>query len=527
MNKTKIQEKNTKKSFVSFLKKYCPTSCSDIYGNDAQMKSITIWLKKYDENKNIFINDPKKKKKTKKQNSEIQQELETEQDDDYDINMLDNYVPSKNKDDPHSCMLVIGSHGVGKTCSVLAVLKELKYDAKLINLTKMIAGKSKTITDITHKILRGDNIYDHLNEKHSKMAIVVDEIESAGSPVEKNFIINLLKNNELKWVCPIIFISNGKHSRMITQLKKVCNIVQFNPPVYDNMMKLIIKIGENENMKFANVDIAKKVIDHSQHDYRRLILIMEDLYHEFGRRSITEDNIEEFEEYSKKKDTNVHIFDAVSEMVTNYSGIEECLRSYDGEKVIIPLVMHQNFINFVINGSSDRSFDIAEKMADSISMGDTIEQYIYNDQNWDMQDVHGFFSCANPASVISTKKLSRKQYLSFPLDLNRTSIKKINHKNVINATNCLKNLEIMDFIYLNKLIRQLLKDKKYNECIDLFRGYNIRTETIESILKIDKINDVKFALSNSVKKQLGSTNNQKKQNDNKQDLRDDSQDDRE
>jgi hypothetical protein len=88
------------------------------------------------------------------------------------------------------------------------------------------------------------------------------------------------------------------------------------------------------------------------------------------------------------------------------------------------------------------------------------------------------------------------------MDLNRTSIRKINRRNVVNANACLKNFEIKDFIFANELIRNLIADGKYEECAELFNGYNATVENIESILKIDKINEAKSILPTTVKKKL-------------------------
>jgi hypothetical protein len=94
-----------------------------------------------------------------------------------------------------------------------------------------------------------------------------------------------------------------------------------------------------------------------------------------------------------------------------------------------------------------------------------------------------------------------KKSFDFPFDLNRTSIKNINKKNIVNSNQCLKNLEIKDFIFANKLVRNLLDDKKIKDIVDLFSGYNAKVENIESILKIDKITK-KTILTTSEKKEL-------------------------
>jgi hypothetical protein len=120
-----------------------------------------------------------------------------------------------------------------------------------------------------------------------------------------------------------------------------------------------------------------------------------------------------------------------------------------------------------------------------------------------MHEIHSFYSCVNPVYELSKLNITRSNIkVEYPKDLNKTSIKKINKKNIINSNNCLQNLEISDLIYINKLIRTLIKEEKYSECAKLFERYNIVVDNIESLLKIDKINETKHVISSSIKKKL-------------------------
>jgi hypothetical protein len=262
-------------------------------------------------------------------------------------------------------------------------------------------------------------------------------------------------------------------------------------------------------MHFKSEKIAGTIIEHCQKDFRRLLSILQDLQINYGKKNLDQEDVEEYCRLSKRKDTDVHIYKAAADMILNYQSIDECLRLYEGEKVIIPLVMHQNYIkcinNYLPNGN--KAFGLAHEIAGSIATGDLIENYIYSDQNWDMQEVHGFLTCANPSFKLSSEKLNANgehlsQSLNFPIDLNRTSIKRINHRNVVNSNMCLKNLEIKDFIYANRLIRRLIHDDKLEDCANLFDKYGAKVENIESVLKIDKINETKTVIPTQIKKKL-------------------------
>jgi hypothetical protein len=266
--------------------------------------------------------------------------------------------------------------------------------------------------------------------------------------------------------------------------------------------------------------VANKIIEHSQKDYRRLLFILQDLKLNY-KKDISQKIVDEYIVLSKKKDVDVDIYNATASLMMKYQSVDECARIYESEKVIMPLMMDQNYIKCLNTwGTSGKHYELASDIALSIAQGDLIENYIYSDQNWDMQDVHGFFTCVNPSFMMSNAKLNTceeevRAQMDFPLDLNKTSIKKINNKNVTNSRGCLKNFEISDFIYANKLIKKLIDDERADECATILKGYGAKVENVESMLKIDKINETKTTLASSVKKKFTQILGSNKPNKNK------------
>jgi hypothetical protein len=65
-------------------------------------------------------------------------------------------------------------------------------------------------------------------------------------------------------------------------------------------------------------------------------------------------------------------------------------------------------------------------------------------------------------------------------------------------------MSIDDYVMAVKLIRSLLEDGRDNECEEILRGYNLTSQGIMYILKMDKINgtrkDVPKNIEHKVKK---------------------------
>ena len=81
--------------------------------------------------------------------------------------------------------------------------------------------------------------------------------------------------------------------------------------------------------------------------------------------------------------------------------------------------------------------------------------------------------------------------LDFPMDLNRTSIQKINKKNILNANKCLNVMNIHDYIYINQIVRNMLNDGKNSECFNLGNGKGFSVKEVVDMAK--KVTGIDYA----------------------------------
>lgn len=447
----------------SWLDKYKPVKISDISTNLAASKAIQAWLHDYDK---MRVSKDEKKVKGQKKNKNIK-----------------------------SCMTISGNHGIGKTTTVNVILKDLGYSA--INLDIDALKNSKNIEATIKKILKETNIMKILVntvQTKQKHAIIVDELEGISGQTEKTSLIQLQRLNDQNWYCPIIFIMNSQHNKFMSDIKKASLEVKMWPPYDSELEKILLKISNNENIQIKHKSVANKIIMHSQYDIRRLVTIMEDLKNTYSGKVILPEMMEEYcFSSNSKKDTDIDLYKATNELIYNYESVDNCLRLFETEKVLLPLMMQQNYIVALNNKKSN--YDLYLKISDLLSFGDVIENYIYGDQNWGMEDIHGFYTCAATSYYLHNNTQQIKPKLIFATDLNKTSIKKINKKNIINADKCFINMNISDYIYLGKLVRHLISKNNIEECVKIMKNYNIKLEHIESLLKIDKIEGSKSGLS--------------------------------
>jgi hypothetical protein len=234
-----------------------------------------------------------------------------------------------------------------------------------------------------------------------------------------------------------------------------------------------------------------------------------DLKCNFSNKVITQSMFEEYLKLSKKKDEDFDLFRATNKLLQGYKSIDECIRYYETDKVVLPLMVQQNYIECINSkigdmNSSDK-FDIACCISELLSEGDVVENYIYGDQNWDINEVHGYYTCVAP-SFLLTEKLKKEKYLqlAYPTDLNKASISKINKKNITNASKAFKNKNINDYIYINLIIRFLTSEDRIKECVDYLKDRDINIGNIESLMKVDKIKSKKTNLTLKQRKEISS-----------------------
>ena len=407
----------------------------------------------------------------------------------------------------NQAIIISGIHGIGKSLTIKLIFEELNYLIRIIYPNE--------IKD--HRIFDDFNdYYNHNNSIHSKinfkndnkkqLVLIFEETENITLTSEKKYIMDIFKENNKKKCFPLIFISNNQHSKLLNDLKKNCDEIQFNSPAKIDFLKLIKSICNEEKIKISNDDAVNILIEFCQKDIRRLINLLQEFSYNFNE--IKKEYVLDFINKSREKNIDIGLFDATGKILNNYLDYETILKLYESEKVLLPLMIHENYIRKVLNKCSDNWNDVLfnlVKISDSISRGDNIETSIYTDQNWYLQNIHGFYTCLNSSYWINKSNKANNidvKKIKFSSDLNKTSLKNINRKNITNLSKIIPNKSIYEILILNRICNYLILNNKENYIIELLSSYNkdISIKEIELCLKIDKTFDFKLLCSKDKKK---------------------------
>jgi DNA polymerase III delta prime subunit len=369
--------------------------------------------------------------------------------------------------------IIIGSIGVGKTLISKLLLKEAGYDY----IYYASSDEKK------------DDIYETvINNPKKKIGVIIDDTNRINLTNEKKNIINLFLLNEIHKKFPIILISNLTHSKFINKLiqKKHCPEIKFELPSDTSLKSIISKVCQGEKLTIIP-EVINKIIEYSQKDIRKCILILEDLYLTFGN-NIDDVKFKLYRTYTQRKDIDCGLLISNKNLMDNYRSIQSALKMYDKEKVLLPLMLFENYPLAIENKILDKKdkIDMIVKVINSLSIGDVIETNIYSDQNWYLQDTHGFFSCVKPSYDMISVNNKKFYNLNFSYDLNSVSIKNINRKNFMNIRNHLINFNNNDILYMHKIYKNQIKNKKTDKLNKILNDYKINIKNITSINNIDK-----------------------------------------
>jgi hypothetical protein len=506
------------------FEKYKPKKIDDIVGNKKSVQIILNWLSTFEEvrktkkeNKNNPVKKEKKKKNKKKEettNIDTEDQVdpvdlsgEGEEVEGGDIFENKKYVKSQG---PFASLLLIGSHGIGKTSSICAILNERKYIINILNFHKL--KTTKNINELIDNIkLKKQNVYDQLyGTRQDKTAIIIDNLESITTLSEKNCIKKIIEINEEQWLFPLIFISNTQHSKFINEIDKKSQSVRFWPPFPEELKRYTVNISKTEGINIIDYRVYDKIINFSQNDIRKILYILQDMKETYGNKSIDMNSIVIYLSMFKKKDIDITLLSSTKIILQNYGGFSNILKQHEIEKVTLPLMVHQNYLDYIdlLCEDETKKYELLSEISNDLSKADIVENYMYGFQIWNLYEVQGIYSCVLPSYYITKNtdtSMSNNISITYTKDPNRTSIKKINKKNKLNINKVLKNLDIMDCVYINQIIRDLIESNKTEQlekCRSLLQGYKLSINNLDTLLKIDKTKTSKNIMDSTIRSKL-------------------------
>jgi replication factor C subunit 1 len=423
----------------------------------------------------------------------------------YNISKLDDWISNFDTSDNNS-IIINGKHGIGKTLIVQLLLEKYNYKYKIIYPDEIKSFRSNLDFDDYYNYNNSINSRVKMKQESKKIALVFDETESITLTSERKYVFNIYKINAKLKSFPLIFISNTNHSKLTNDLKKYCPEFKFLSPSSYELSLYIKKICNEEKIDIIDNEAINMFIQFTQYDVRRLVNILQEYNYNFNTLNTTD--VTKFIERSVMKDIDIGLYDASLALINDKNDFEQVYKLYEIDKVLIPLMINENYYKKVLSSKNkhkwNQQLDQMVEISDSLSIGDNIETSIYTDQNWYLQNIHGFYTCYNTSHHInkSDKKLAKTD-IKFSTDLNKTSLKNINKKNITNLEKIISNKSIDEILTLCRITNHMVTTKQVDKIITILKSYkkDLDIKDLELCLKIDKTIEF-ITLSTKEKKEI-------------------------
>ena len=422
-------------------------------------------------------------------------------------------------------LLVYGESGIGKTYFIESHLsKKLKLkpltNDKIDQLMDEKPSNYSSFLSLFFDVITFDDIDD------KKKIMVINEKTLYNFEKCSKMIIKLI-DDSIKLNYPIIIIIDSEHKKLISNLEKKAITIRFNKPGNDEVKKILNMILIKNNIsdkidprtkgKISNT-LNNKICELSNNNLNKVFVLVNNLINNYcdivnDSKVITKNNFIEFLKDTVENNNKNNIYVSNYKLLTKYESIEQAMELYNNDNIDNPLIMEESYTQKIIayenaNGTIEPIKDIVVRLTKSFTYSNLIDTYIYNSQQWtNLKRIYGYFSCVLPSYLLSKIEIDYSPNVKFLSDMNRTSIQKINTKQIFNVYENFDIINIDYYIYIGNYIKSIIsqcsdgkKDnklliKKFNEFV---KYYKINQSTIERLLKINKLDLVQIKINKSL-----------------------------
>ena len=422
-------------------------------------------------------------------------------------------------------LLVYGESGIGKTYFIESHLsKKLKLkpltNDKIDQLMDEKPSNYSSFLSLFFDVITFDDVDD------KKKIMVINEKTLYNFEKCSKIIIKLI-DDSIKLNYPIIIIIDSEHKKLISNLEKKAITIRFNKPGNDEVKKILNMILIKNNIsdkidprtkgKISNT-LNNKICELSNNNLNKVFVLVNNLINNYcdivnDSKVITKNNFIEFLKDTVENNNKNNIYVSNYKLLTKYESIEQAMELYNNDNIDNPLIMEESYTQKIIayenaNGTIEPIKNIVVRLTKSFTYSNLIDTYIYNSQQWtNLKRIYGYFSCVLPSYLLSKIEIDYSPNVKFLSDMNKTSIQKINTKQIFNVYENFDIINIDYYIYIGNYIKSIIsqcsdgkKDnklliKKFNEFV---KYYKINQSTIERLLKINKLDLVQIKINKSL-----------------------------
>ncbi|WP_455139635.1 AAA family ATPase [Candidatus Hodarchaeum mangrovi] len=182
-------------------------------------------------------------------------------------------------------LLLYGPPGIGKTSSVIAIAKSLKFDVFTVNASDQ---RNKLSLQSVKQASMFNSLKESLNKQIIGKILLIDEIDGLSGTADRGGIreiIEIIHDTR----APIILTANDISDQKFNTLKKYCELREFFPPSSKEILDIMRRISEKESIEVTDLTLYK-LIELSENDIRGSINSLQTIA--TGTKNIAEEDLE-------------------------------------------------------------------------------------------------------------------------------------------------------------------------------------------------------------------------------------------
>ncbi len=355
------------------------------------------------------------------------------------------------------------------------------------------------------------------------------EIKKKKGKNKKEVILNEKKSkyneNEIHFYNPVICTCNYTTDKKMNELKKLSKVIDLGE-LSDNDCDLLYNKLQNIFSIIIKNNIRITISEYCHYDIGKIVECIKEISLFKDIKEIGKNEFEKYKMIFGVTDIYCQLDDSTIKILDSKLSIEDSIRLYSHDTLLTPLMVHNNILGYIQNSDNDimKKIEVYEKCLNGLCQYDYIQTSIYKSQEWDdLPDAAAIESVYLPNHYLQEMNYMNNGNfkISFTNILNKISQLEVNKKMLQNAlfsTNRIivdeEELVYLIEIFLNYLkvdrtceedkseedkkdkkikrnmsqIPKKMEDSNYKEIIEIMNKYNIDVKSLETILKVEKMN---------------------------------------
>jgi energy-coupling factor transporter ATP-binding protein EcfA2 len=339
------------------------------------------------------------------------------------------------------------------------------------------------------------------------------------------------ENNASLLYNPMICTCNYTNDKKMGEFKKLCKVIDLNAPSRQECDRIVESLLFSYSTPISiDRNVQNEIYEYCEYDIRKIKSCIREIckFKSFldthtNSKEITQSEFKMYQLIYGKVDINDSLNDATYKVFQQPITINDAEMIYSLDTLLIPLMIHHNLIEYIQHGRVkedgvfEKKLDIYEKCMESLCNYDTLQTFIYKNRDWDsLPGLTAIESLYTPnfhlREIIDSNQ--EKCKVQFTNILNKISQLEVNKKMLQNAYFSVNRLMLdedemiyiieifLNYLKINRSVEEcdmdevekkkskpiVIEDSSYQKIISIMNQYNIDMKSLETILKIEKMN---------------------------------------